>query len=308
MMADDERRLTSTEWLAQAERVATIEWVTPAVAYAWLQRNMHNRTLRPARIQSLGYDMTNDRFLFAGDAYRFDTAGELVDGQNRLSAQVETSTSVSMVVVRGLDPTVRRVIDSGVTRSVADCLTIDFGAGTKTGPGVAAGGKVAHRWTHGLMLSTDSITRVELIDWTEKRFDELAKAFDATQAIQKGSKMPPGVFTAWYWLVLHGQADTLTTVDQFEPGAVTEESLDQFCSQIETGLGFDSEDDPARLLREEILSWKDAKRQLRAQQKTALLVTAWNAYVENEPLIKRRFVTAATQLKRWPALKVRSHS
>jgi hypothetical protein len=86
--------------------------------------------------------------------------------------------------------------------------------------------------------------------------------------------MPAGVFAAWYWLVLNGWAESLLSVDMFTPSAVTEESLDQFCSQVETGVGFDSEEDPARVLREEILSWKDAKRQLRPHQKSALLVTA----------------------------------
>jgi hypothetical protein len=291
--------------LVQPEPVVSIETVTPAVAYRWLQLNMHNRTLKPARIRSLGFDMSNDRFLFAGDCYRFDTAGELVDGQNRLTAQLDTESTVRMVVVRGLDPSTRRVIDSGVTRSVGDCLTIDFGANSRSGSGVARASKVAHRWSHGLMLSADPVTRAELIDWTERRFDSLAKAFDAVQAIQKGSKMPPGVFAAWYWLVLNGQAESLVSVDMFTRSAVTEESLDQFCSQVETGVGFDSEEDPARVLREEILSWKDAKRQLRPQQKTALLVIAWNAYVDREPLIRRRFAAGATQLKRWPALKVR---
>lgn len=298
--------LTTTDWLVQTEPIVSIERVTPGVAYDWLQLNMHNRTLKPARIKGLGYDMTNDRFLFSGDAYRFDTAGSLVDGQNRLSAQVETGTTVQMVVVRGLQPAVRRVIDSGVTRTVADSLTIDRGAVGKLAGGVAAAGKKAHQWTHGLMLSTDPITRFELINWTEQRFDSLAKAYEAIQVIQRGSKMPPGIFGAWYWLVLNGQAESLAGVDHFMPSDITEETVDQFCSQLETGVGFDNEDDPVRVLREEILSWKDAKRQLPAKQKTAMLITAWNAYADREPLIRRRFAASASQLKRWPAVKVRA--
>ena len=304
-ITSDETHLTTSDWLVQTDPVVSIERVSPGVAYHWLQLNMLNRTLKPARIKGLGYDMTNERFLFAGDAYRFDTAGVLVDGQNRLSAQVETGTPVKMVVVRGLDPVVRRVIDSGVTRTVADSLTIDQGAGGKLAGGVAAAGKKAHQWTHGLMLSTDPITRFELINWTEHRFDTLAKAYEATQVIQRGSKMPPGTLAAWYWLVLYGHAES-AGVDQFIESDITEETIDQFCSQLETGVGFDNEDDPVRVLREEMLSWKDAKRQLPAKQKTAMLITAWNAYADREPLIRRRFAASASQLKRWPALKVRT--
>ena len=60
-------------------------------------------------------------------------------------------------------------------------------------------------------------------------------------------------------------------------------------------------------LREEMLAWREPtpKRRLRGHQKVALLVTAWNAFIDGEPLIARRFAAGATQLKRWPALRVR---
>lgn len=101
---------------------ATIMLVTPQLAEEWLGRNDANRNLRPSRVAKYARDMRAGRWALTGEAIKFDHAGNLIDGQHRLTAVRDSGQTVELLVVRGLAPTVRGVIDTGAKRTASDAL------------------------------------------------------------------------------------------------------------------------------------------------------------------------------------------
>jgi hypothetical protein len=94
--------------------------------------------------------MASDRWGLTGDTIKFGTNGQLLDGQNRLSASVKSGKSFRTHVVFGIDPALFGRMDIGKPRNAADVLHI---AGFKYAAALAA----AIRWAH--LLDTDPYNR-----------------------------------------------------------------------------------------------------------------------------------------------------
>lgn len=107
--------------------VAKYVLVTPKMAAAWLKFNTNNRKIAPLHESSLRRDLRNNRFLVTHQGIAFDWNGVLVDGQHRLEMIVAERKPVYLLVVRGVDPETREVIDCGKVRSLADSLSISDG-------------------------------------------------------------------------------------------------------------------------------------------------------------------------------------
>jgi len=68
--------------------------------------------------------MRNGHWLFTGDAIRFTTQPELIDGQHRMKALIEADIALQMVCVFGLEPNAKHALDMGRKRSAADVLAL----------------------------------------------------------------------------------------------------------------------------------------------------------------------------------------
>jgi hypothetical protein len=98
--------------------------VSPARAKEWLKHNKNNRPFKKRAIKEYALSMRQG-WLLTGDTIKFDDKGNLIDGQNRLMASVESGCSFPCFVVEGLDKNVYNVLDQGVKRTVADALARD---------------------------------------------------------------------------------------------------------------------------------------------------------------------------------------
>jgi hypothetical protein len=116
-------------------------------------RNEKNRPAKPNKVQQFAADMATDRWGLTGDTIKFGTNGQLLDGQNRLSASAKSGKSFRTHVVFGIDPTLFGRMDIGKPRNAADVLHI---AGFKYAAALAA----AIRWAH--LLDTDPYNRETL--------------------------------------------------------------------------------------------------------------------------------------------------
>lgn len=74
--------------------------------------------------------MRTGNWQLTGDSIKFDKHGTLVDGQHRLTACVESDTSFKTLVIYGLEPGTRNVIDTGKARSNSDILTMQGATNT----------------------------------------------------------------------------------------------------------------------------------------------------------------------------------
>lgn len=88
-----------------------------------IKRNADNyRKLKNPTQKFYADEMREGSWMFNGDTIRFDTEGNLLDGQHRLAAIRESGIPQDYIVVEGLDPKCSKTIDIGFKRSVEDYL------------------------------------------------------------------------------------------------------------------------------------------------------------------------------------------
>jgi len=98
--------------------------ITPSIAESWLTKNSKNRKKNARFVSRFARDMKSGDWQITGDSIKFDKAGNLVDGQHRLSACIESAVSFRSLVVYGLTPGTRDVVDTGKPRTNGDMLAM----------------------------------------------------------------------------------------------------------------------------------------------------------------------------------------
>lgn len=96
--------------------------ITPSIAKLWLQRNSNNyRKVNKSHVQNLKRELTGGVWMATSQGIGFDTQGILVDGQNRLTAIVESGVTVpNQLVVFNLPHDSKYKIDMGRKRTLSD--------------------------------------------------------------------------------------------------------------------------------------------------------------------------------------------
>lgn len=102
---------------------AQIEMIGPLEAMQMLAASeVENRNLRRRAVVGYADEMRSGKWLVTGETIKIDREGGLIDGQHRLNAIIEANVTLPILVVRGLDRSVIRVIDTAIRRSAADSL------------------------------------------------------------------------------------------------------------------------------------------------------------------------------------------
>ena len=245
--------------------------VTPARARAWLNANTNNRRLRLDTVDALMRDIATGRWHNIGEAIKFATDGTILDGQHRLLAIANGTTTVRCLVVEGLPRATQKVMDTGRARTFADQLQIDgyknctllgsvvrFSAHMNKG---AAYQKVKGGYTE--------FTKSELWEhFTENPSLEIAvsEALNYRSSLQ----VSPTAFTYAWWLISETN-DYDTLVEFF--AAIRDNATD--------GIG-----DPRLALMRRIGSSINIGQKLSIYAQVSLIVRAWNAW-----RLRKRVVT-----------------
>jgi hypothetical protein len=130
----------------------TLELITPELAESYLakrpnsQSKIKQRTESPKTTERYIGDMLAEQWLFTGDPVRFNTLGEMFDGQHRLISIQKSGMPQLTIVIRGLDPETFVVFDTGRARSFPDVLNSMDVANVSIVAGVTR--QVAH-WRRG---------------------------------------------------------------------------------------------------------------------------------------------------------------
>jgi hypothetical protein len=111
--------------ITTAKVTFAVEHINPAKAAHLLSISARNRNLRREVVNSLSSDMkgglwNSDQM----DPIRINWNGELMDGQHRLHAIIQSGTTYPFLVVRGLPPSRIETIDAGAPKTLPDVLTI----------------------------------------------------------------------------------------------------------------------------------------------------------------------------------------
>lgn len=99
----------------------TVEKVTPKIAEKWLnEHNNTNRTLREGVAEQYARDMMNGHWTECPDPIVFYEDGDLANGQHRLYAIVESQTTQTFTIHRGLPRSAGLNMDTGLGRTIVD--------------------------------------------------------------------------------------------------------------------------------------------------------------------------------------------
>lgn len=118
-----------------------VETITPDIARKYLKSNNRNRFVRERAVEQYAKDMKLGNWLTTHQGIAFAENGDLIDGQHRLLAIIESGCSIPMLVTTGLPSSHRNgvevftmdVIDTNRTRTVGDQLHLmhEVSNGTK---------------------------------------------------------------------------------------------------------------------------------------------------------------------------------
>lgn len=124
---------------ASRDRIITeVAELTPEIAWAILERNPDNRTLREKTVETYAHDIQQGRWALNGEAIKLSSEGLLNDGQHRCRAVIRAGQSIETLFVFGCDRDSRMTVDAGTVRTPGDYLGMD---GVPNGNNVAAASK-----------------------------------------------------------------------------------------------------------------------------------------------------------------------
>ena len=99
--------------------------ITPDMAKTILTyRNKNNRKYRYNQIGKLSEAIEKGEWKVTNQGLAFDKEGNLIDGQHRLAAVLQTRKTVPMMVATNMDASIFDVVDTGSKRSTGDALDI----------------------------------------------------------------------------------------------------------------------------------------------------------------------------------------
>ncbi len=241
---------------------ATVAYVNPDTAARWLGANGRNRNMRNATVAKYARDMTAGNWQFTGEAIKFDINGNLLDGQHRLMAIMQSGTTLPMLIVNGLPPESQDVMDSGDKRTAGDALRLND---VKNYILVAAIARLAIQLETGADVRS-GVTHAEIKAWVDDNDDvhNVASAVSSAKAFIPISPAPLG----YSWLIL-------SRANPQRCGAF----FDALANNSTSGKG-----DPRNTLLRRFASARQNKEHLPRDTQVNFILRAWNAWAAGEEL------------------------
>ena len=234
-------------------------------------RNVGNRPPSQAHLNLLIGRQRRGEWKTNGDSIRFDTDGNLRDGQHRLHMVMLTGIPIEAVVIRGVYSDAFVTMDTGKNRTVTDVLAIR----KEPNPRLLA---LALQWTYRYLADrmTGKIESHDLLVSVLERHPKIHQ----TVAFYAGLTQPSGA--------PGHQAITLAAHYLFS--LIDEKQANDFIESYVTGLRLEQENDPVGRLRGQVISLASHPRlTLAPSQVFGLFVLAWNVKRSGRRLPKKNF-------------------
>lgn len=271
---------------------AKVERIGPKKAREYLDLMPRNRRQRGRVKDRYIKAMTKGQWKLTGEAIKFNTRGELIDGQHRLEAIIAANKEVEILVCRNIPPEAFMELDTGAARSPGDLLTV---AGYDYTNGVASAirfitsiYKVEAGTVSPSSLARDRVDPETLLEYAEAYSESLVDAVRKTMTKQARTVCsPPAMFAALYYIF----------AEHNKKGA------DQFFDTLIDGLGYEQgRHDPIYQLRRMLEQFKASKHQRRPNfYKAAITIKAWNAFQNRSTISSLRF----SENEGWPEINRR---
>lgn len=276
-------------WLTADYSASTLTISPEDAAFILDGHNQTNRKMDLRRVDQWRRAIERGDWALNGTTISFDRNLELVDGQHRLKACVDSGKSIRVIVVTGLSPeTSRHTVDVGKPRSTGDVLEI---SGMGDGIMVCAVTRALHRIRKCHREGTD----------THDRYNESADMQDAAHVkrsamseialIRDALSVVRGINTKW---IAASSAAALHVEFAYQASA---DAATGFWVAVKTGASLEASD-PRLLLRNRLQESGDARRTgrvapgggltlNRTDLKERLSIHAWNRWISGNVGVRR---------------------
>lgn len=192
---------TQAEWV----------WVTPDEAQKMLQHNSVNRDLRPHDMESYERMMRDGTWGICIEPIAFDTNGNLINGQHRLTAQVRSETSHWWLVIKDVPPEANKTVNAGARVRLSDVLKYNGETNYIVLAGVTNN---AYMWQHDLLGVATRVQPMEGELFLDQH-PELRHSTDLARRVAQSSVIDIGatVLGCAHWII--SQANNVYEADRF---------------------------------------------------------------------------------------------
>ncbi len=252
---------------------AEVITITPAMAKKFLLKNANMRKPSLGWVKDLAREMKRGQWELNGEAIKFNSRGNLIDGQHRLMAIVRSGVSIECLVVTGSFSDLR--LDMGKRRKFGDVLR---GEGEVNCNEKASATRLIFAYENQDMVSKKYTSNIDLLK-TFKRYKADFAKHDELRS-HKGVGLPfSHVFG--FWIIFR-------TIDKQNANCFLE------CMLLKGNYDLDP-DDPMLWVRNRFIQDKmedQAKGHLATIHKQALVIKAWNMWWEDRLLPRSGIVFA----------------
>lgn len=263
-VAVDDRTVFATTRPTQS-----IMLISSEMAERLLSRNVKNRPISPTTVETYRRDMAAGRWVYAADPIRFDTNGDLQDGQHRLMAHSKCEgLSLPYLVVRGLAPEAQGVMDHGRKRLASQQLTMN---NVRHATIVAAAARLYIAWDEGLLFKDTKqlglITVPQIEQWVAEHQHLLDRINPIINKVRDIDAPPSIIITA---AIRFSQIDA--------------DDADEFFTLLIEGAG--TAGHPIVTLDKRLQRLRREGLKMPQRDYLALFITAWNAWREGRTISK----------------------
>jgi len=243
-----------------ADIVAEVVTIGPHDASEWLKCNKQNRPQRKRHIRFLANEIRNGNWQVNGQPIVISDTEDVLDGQHRLLAVLESGMPITTLVVYGISEEAFKTIDTGIWRTGADALALRLQDQTQS---VIRAVATAAQWCNRLdkkMISWNGrLSNTEVIEYVEQHPTLLQCASEIWSFPKEARPLPVGLGTALYEMFNRRHQ---SEASDFMRGLYTGETL------IRT--------DPEWLLRHAFQKDADRMAKYSAEIKMRMVIKGWN--------------------------------
>lgn len=253
---------------------SSVEKIGPDEATKLIEgsKDIRNRTVSDGHVKWLADQMKDGKWSLNGEAIIIDDEGQIVDGQHRLWAVIESGVTIESLVTRGVDRKGFATIDTGTARTAGNVLAI---CGKKDANALGAALSLIHRhevgqmFVHGKGAGFTTATGLSIL----RRHPEIEESVDFVTKHSKNvtlKKIPRSAF-----IFLH-----------YRFSAHAKEKAVEFFEQV-GDVRFDTAGTITRTLRDWLLKRDAVGGGIKTLELCAIVVKAWRSFLEKRPVSRQ---------------------
>lgn len=282
-MTTIDQEMTAVTLPINADPTARIVTITPDMAAKLLARNNRNRHISPSNYATIVRAIRNGEWQLNGEGIKIDVFGNILDGQHRLLAVLETGISIRTWLFEGLDPETQDSMDSGRVRGLNDTLQI---RGEKNSGALAAAiRKIALYKRYGLRqaaVGSNPVTKHEMLAFFEEHRD-IADLLTPAKRVAVAAKLP----------------SSLGCLLMYAFSEIDADEAQYFFEHLATGAGL-PQGSPIGVLREALRRIYDSRGASNQVHLAALVIKAWNKYRDGESITLLKFTPGGANPEQFP--------